>query len=494
MVANVFRGKSGLKVFLNPQYHNTPLVELPDYLNPFHDDKVHIFVKMQSFLPLMNIKSLPAYGMLDDFENDNLHAQNLVESSSGNTAFSLSILSRQFGFEKMRAIVSSEVGIGKLQMLLLSGAEVFVNQEPICPNPHDENSGINLAKKLAQKEAWYNANQYANQANPKSHFENTGQQIFEQLEGDIQVFCSSLGTSGSLLGSSKYLKSQNQNIKTVGVVRKPNNPVPGPRTLGLLKMIDFNWEEACDDIVAIGTFEAYKNSLELCRSGILGGPSTGLNLAGLLKYLSHMKRKHLLKDLQNNQGEINCVFLCCDTPFPYLNDYFERIPKRYFPKIYNQDLLKDKIKFQTKVDKDDKISVVATKMLKNIFNQSNHHIWKTLEADETVSLKDDCVIVDIRENNKFQDAHIPSSINLSEKELLDNELKHIQDWEQKTVIFVCEYGELSFYIAKFYQSLGIKAYSLQEGFIKWSELNYPRTSLACKILRNKPKNTKFLDI
>ena len=121
---NVYRGESAINDFLNPENHMTPLVELNAELNPFVRQNVHIFVKMQTFLPLMNVKSIPAYQML---ENDTGNKNSLVESSSGNMAFSLSILGHLFGYERLKAIISHETNAEKLKMLLLAGAEIQVN-------------------------------------------------------------------------------------------------------------------------------------------------------------------------------------------------------------------------------------------------------------------------------------------------------------------------------------------------------------------------------
>ena len=92
----VFEGSDAIKTFLAPGSMGfTPIVELPKNLNPIHKDGVRIFIKLMQFSPLSNIKSIPAYTMLAKLSDDNLRKiKNLVEYSSGNTALSLSILSR----------------------------------------------------------------------------------------------------------------------------------------------------------------------------------------------------------------------------------------------------------------------------------------------------------------------------------------------------------------------------------------------------------------
>ena len=173
---NVYGGLTAINDFLNPENHLTPLVELPSSLNPFLADGIHIYIKMQTFLPLMNVKSVPAYEML---KNDVQPKRRLAESSSGNMAFSLSVLSRCFGYEKTRAVISHETNREKVQMLLLAGTEIWVNKEPICPDPHSDESGIRIAEKTAHRSGWKNLNQYANPDNPGGHYEFCGQQILK---------------------------------------------------------------------------------------------------------------------------------------------------------------------------------------------------------------------------------------------------------------------------------------------------------------------------
>jgi len=146
---NVFTGEDSLKQFLNPGQHITPLVELPAFLNPFLVDGVHIFLKMQNFLPLANVKSISARGMLNQVQNISQY-KGLVENSSGNTAFSLAVLGRLFGIETMKARVSNEVTEGKLKLLQLFGVQSCINKEQICPNPKDPESGIQKAKAEAK--------------------------------------------------------------------------------------------------------------------------------------------------------------------------------------------------------------------------------------------------------------------------------------------------------------------------------------------------------
>ena len=199
MDLNFFSGKDAVLDFLNPSKSSMiPLVEVPAEINPFYEDGVRIYAKLLNMLPLSNVKSLPAFNMLDDAKRKGRleGVESLVESSSGNTVFSLSVLGRLMGVGKTEALVSNEISAGKLKLLRLFGADVVVNDEPICPDPTNEESVIYKARDKGKKDGWFNAGQYENDANPNAHEKVTAKQIWEQLKGDIQIFLGGLGDNG----------------------------------------------------------------------------------------------------------------------------------------------------------------------------------------------------------------------------------------------------------------------------------------------------------
>ena len=97
--------------------------------------------------------------------------------------------------------------------------------------------------------------------------------------------------------------------------------VPGVRSEIGLRDIEFPWREAADEIIEVGTKESFKQSLELCRAGVMGGPSSGLALCGLLRFLEARRDAAELDGLRNTDGEVVAAFICGDTPLPYLDKY-----------------------------------------------------------------------------------------------------------------------------------------------------------------------------
>lgn len=345
-MTNTFKGPDALKDFLNPEKHpNLPMVELPASLNPFAEDGVRIFAKMMGLSPLGNVKAVPAFNMVREMylRGELEGVERLVENSSGNTVFSMAIAARQFGVQRTQSYVPSEISWNKLLMLQFFGIEPIVNVEPQAPVENDPATGVFKARQDGQQPDAMNPGQYENNDNPEAHEKWTGPQIWEQTEGKIDIFGVGLGTTGTLIGNARFLKSKNPAIKVVGVLRAPDNYVPGVRTENLLNVVDFGWRDYVDTLVGVKTETAYLTSMEMSRLGILAGPSSGLALAGLLEHLENLKETGGLEALRRaDSGEITCVFPCPDGPMAYLDEYFKYIDASHFPAITNEDVLVNK--------------------------------------------------------------------------------------------------------------------------------------------------------
>ncbi|KAJ6627675.1 tryptophan synthase beta subunit-like PLP-dependent enzyme [Mycena sp. CBHHK59/15] len=339
---NVFYGKNALKDFYNPdKCPPLPLVELPDH--PFVDDDVEIFAKMLTMLPAANVKSLPALNMLlravesGDIDES---TKRIIEWSSGNTAISLAIISRIYGLGDVSAYISNKNSETKMQLLrFFDRSSLFGG--PAQVNPDDVDGGIHAAINDGAKEGCYNPSQYTSARNPEAHILWTGPQLYMQIP-DMAVFAAGLGTAGTMTGTGTYLKSVNSKIVNVGVFTAPGDKVPGPRPIDLAPPpddMDLPWKAIIDEAEFATSLESYQTSLELCRQGLLVGPSSGLALIGLYHYLEKVKAKGGLDKLRGADGKIKCVFICCDQPFQYIDEYFEKLPQSLFPKIINDELI-----------------------------------------------------------------------------------------------------------------------------------------------------------
>ncbi|MDO8571828.1 MAG: pyridoxal-phosphate dependent enzyme [bacterium] len=486
---NTFKGGTAIKDFLNPDKNPMiPLVELPDHCNPFARDGVQIFAKLMNMLPLANVKSLPALNMLLEAEETkelkNVHT--LIENSSGNTVFSLATIARLFGIETTKAIVSHEVTWGKLQLLRLFGTEIIVNEEPICPDPNDKESGIYKAKRKGQAKGWFNPGQYDNEANPRAHSKWTAPQVWKQTKGKVSVFCAGVGTTGTILGVGSYLKKKSKKVTVVGVARSPNNPVPGVRTPNLLREIAFDWQKVTDHLEEIGTKESFEESLRLCRAGLMVGPSSGFALAGLYSFLSKQKAAGSLNHLKNKDGKIIAVFICPDSPLPYLNEYFEYLDETNFPSIENEQLLINKperkkeqgIQLQSFAD----IEISVENAYKILYDYSAKELWNLINKNKKVSTIEKIKLIDVRTPEEYQHAHLPCSENIDHAEALQNISTLSKKWKGQKVIAICRSGRRSMLVSESLRQNGLDASSIQGGMIEWSRLNLPRwRPKVCKV-------------
>ncbi len=165
----------------------------------------------------------------------------------------------------------------------------------------------------------YNPGQYDNENNPAAYEKWMAPHLWQQTQGKMTVFLAGLGTTGTLVGASRYFRQQKSQVTIVGAVCEPGHAVPGVRSESRLQEIGFDWRSAADCIVEVPTKISFKKSLELCRTGLMAGPSSGFALAGLLKFFE-MKSDELDR-MRNADGFVVAGFICPDTPLPYLDKY-----------------------------------------------------------------------------------------------------------------------------------------------------------------------------
>lgn len=193
---------------------DTPLVRLNRIVENFEGN---YYAKLEAFNPGHSNKDRIAYHIIEEAEKSGLlkPGSTIIETTSGNTGFSLAMVSMIKGYNCILA-VSSKSSRDKINMLSAMGAQVHV-----CPAnvpADDSRSYYEVAKRLHNeiKDSIY-INQYFNELNINAHYRTTGPEIWEQTNGKITHLIASSGTGGTISGSAKYLKEQNPNIKIIGV-------------------------------------------------------------------------------------------------------------------------------------------------------------------------------------------------------------------------------------------------------------------------------------
>ena len=193
---------------------NTPLIHLNKITQGF---KGNFFAKVEAFNPGHSAKDRIALYIIEEAERKGIlkPGSTIIETTSGNTGFSIAMVSVIKGYECILA-VSSKASKDKIDMLKTMGAKVYV-----CPahvSADDPRSYYEVAKRLHEetKNSVY-INQYFNELNIDAHFNSTGPEIWKQTEGKISHLIACSGTGGTISGTARYLKAQNPNLKVIGI-------------------------------------------------------------------------------------------------------------------------------------------------------------------------------------------------------------------------------------------------------------------------------------
>lgn len=259
----------------------SPLVRI-NRMNP--SAEYALYAKLEWQNPFGSVKDRAAWVMLREMEErgEVNGTRGFVEPTSGNTGISLAAMARARGY-RMRAVVPNKVPLEKKILLKIAGAELDVISDDLCPAPGLGDGSINLAKTHAKasRDRYVMPNQYENEKNVEAHYRTTGPEIWKQTEGKITHLFVSLGTCGTVSGTSKFLKSRNPKIQVIAVQPTEGHDVPGLRNvtqLGVSKLFD---SSLVDDILEVDFRLAYTRALELCQTeGLLAGPSSGLIYEG----------------------------------------------------------------------------------------------------------------------------------------------------------------------------------------------------------------------
>ncbi|KAJ5824364.1 hypothetical protein N7447_006704 [Penicillium robsamsonii] len=402
---NVYFGTDSLKKYFDPDCQPPlPLVELPPHLNPYHEDGVRIYAKMMTMHPANNVKAMPALNMLESSVVPGKTDQ-IIEYSSGSTVISMSMVARvMHGVNDTRAFLSNKTSDAKLKLMQFFGLDITLFGGPSQPEPLDERGGIQNARRMAlESDTTVNPNQYENNNNWKSHIRWTGPQIFKQLP-EINVICAGMGTSGTLTGLGTYFKDVKPSVYRLGVCTAPGDRVPGPRSYALMRPVEFPWRAAVDTIEEVGSAESYTLSLNLCREGLVCGPSSGFNLQGLFQMLAKRKAAGTLSELAGPNGTTHCVFLCCDLPYQYIDEYFQKLGEQQFHPIRNECLTKvDLHRYDESWERD------ALEVLPQFYG-SPRSLAQSLLSE--IALKPQNRVVDLRQTDDFYTWHLPGSMNL----------------------------------------------------------------------------------
>ncbi|WQF79224.1 Putative Rhodanese-like domain, tryptophan synthase beta chain-like, PALP domain-containing protein [Colletotrichum destructivum] len=492
---NVYTGPNSVKDYFDPDTAPPlPLVEIPDCLNPYRKHGVRVYAKMMSMHPANNVKAMPALNLLQNGVVPG-KTKTVVEYSSGSTVISMSLASRVYhDVPDVRAYLSNKTSQAKLKLMQFFGLDITLFGGPSQPEPLDQRGGIYAAKNIgSDKGTAINPNQYENDDNWKSHVRWTGPQIFKQLP-QITLICAGMGTSGTLTGLGTYFKSAKPSVYRLGVCTAPGDRVPGPRSYALLQPVEFPWRSAVDHVEHVGSHESYALSLELCRQGLIAGPSSGFNLQGLYQFLDKRLEAGSLKELADEAGEVHCVFICCDLPYQYIDEYFAKLGPEHFPAIHNENLQKVDLHRYDEAWEKNPAEIFLQIPQTSIVRTEDAQLPSTPRYIDTSSASliprlPNMAIIDLRKPEDFQTHHIPGSENIpvvessdwkpfSDAKILEKVWlkleatldpktetgKILEAYRQKPIVVLCYDGDSSRVATSVLRARGFEADSVRGGF------------------------------
>ena len=279
---------------------NTPLVQVnPSGLN----EKVKIYTKLEGNNPAGSVKDRPALSMIKRAQEKGRikPGDTLIEATSGNTGIALAMASAVMGY-KMILVMPENQSVERRQTMQAYGAKlVLTSQEGSMELARD------TAEKMQSEGMGIILDQFANPDNPLAHYEGTGPEIWNATQKKITHFVSSMGTTGTIVGTSRYLKEQNQDIQIIGVQPEEGSQIPGIRKWPIEYVPKIFTNENIDEIRYVTQQEAEETARDLAKiEGVFSGASTGGALFVAMK-------------LAKENPKANIVSIACDRGDRYLS-------------------------------------------------------------------------------------------------------------------------------------------------------------------------------
>ena len=276
---------------------NTPLVELKQ-INP--NPAVKLYGKMEGHNPGGSVKDRPAYSMIKGAidRGDLKPGTKLIEATSGNTGIALAMIARLYNVE-IELVLPKNSTRERILTMQAFGAKVTLMETM--------ESARDYAEEQAQKGGYFLLNQFANPDNYLAHYRTTGPEIWKDTQSKITHFVSSMGTTGTIMGTSRFLKEQNPAIQVIGCQPTDGSQIPGIRKWPeeyLPKIFD---PKRVDRVMEVSQEEATLMTRRLAREeGIFAGMSSGGAVHAALKLIEEL-----------SEGVVVCII--CDRGDRYLS-------------------------------------------------------------------------------------------------------------------------------------------------------------------------------
>ncbi|RYC51220.1 cysteine synthase CysM [Flagellimonas olearia] len=284
---------------------NTPMVE-SKVLNP--NPNVKLFFKLEGNNPGGSVKDRPAYNMIKSGldRGDFSTASKLIEATSGNTGIALAMIAGIYGLD-IELVMPENSTKERVQTMRAYGAKVT-----LTPSDVGIEGARDYAEAKVRDEGYIMLNQFANNDNWMAHYKTTGPEIWQDTKGEITHFVSSMGTTGTIMGTSTYLKEQDSGVQIVGVQPTDDSKIPGIRKWPEAYLPKIFNPQKVDTVLEVSEQEATEMAKRLAKEeGIFAGMSSGGAAAAAIRLASTLK-----------EGTI--VSIVCDRGDRYLSsDLFD---------------------------------------------------------------------------------------------------------------------------------------------------------------------------
>ena len=271
---------------------HTPLIKLSKIGRTLD---VNLFAKVEYFNPGGSSKDRIALTMIEDAEKRGLlkPGSTIIEATAGNTGAGLAMVAAVKGYRTI-FVMPDKMSEDKVNLLKAYGAEVVITPTSVAPDSPQSYNGVadRLAREIPNA---FRPGQFTNPKNPEAHYFTTGPEIWNDLNGKIDVFVAGMGTGGTISGVGKFLKERNPKIKVVGA--DPEGSILSGDTPKSYKVegigedfipLTFN-RQVIDDMVRVSDTEAFEVTRRLAREeGLLVGGSSGVAVAAALRYANRV--------------------------------------------------------------------------------------------------------------------------------------------------------------------------------------------------------------
>jgi cysteine synthase B len=279
---------------------NTPLVELQHIVNK---PRVRLFGKLEGHNPAGSVKDRAAHGMIKGaMDRGELQpGMKLIEATSGNTGIALAMIARLFNVE-IELVMPENSTQERVLTMEAYGARVILTSEK-----GSMEEAIDYAREKVAEGGYLMLDQFANPDNYKAHYDTTGPEIWSNTEGTVTHFVSSMGTTGTIMGVSRYLKEKNSAIQIVGVQPIDGSQIPGIRRWPEAYLPKIFEKERVDKIIDVSAEESTIMTKRLAaEEGVFAGMSSGGSVVAATKLIEEL-----------NEGVVVCII--CDRGDRYLS-------------------------------------------------------------------------------------------------------------------------------------------------------------------------------